>query len=60
MGPAKGLMCSIYPRYRKHNKTWKKSEKDGCIPLTKDLIESIEINVTLQNSGKDKLTPVFE
>lgn len=46
--------------YRKHNKTWKKIEKDGRIPLTKDLIESIEINVTLQNSGKDKLTPVFE
>lgn len=46
--------------YREDNKTWKKIEKDGRIPLTKDLIDSIDINVTLQNSGKDKLTPVFE
>jgi len=46
--------------YRNNNKVWKKIEKNGQIPLTKDMIDSIEIKINLQNSGKNKLTPVFE
>ncbi|MGM9954968.1 MAG: Ger(x)C family spore germination protein [Peribacillus sp.] len=46
--------------YRKDIKKWKEIQKDGEIPLEDDTIKSIKIEVNLQNTGKDKLTPIFE
>ncbi|MGE7602054.1 Ger(x)C family spore germination protein [Peribacillus sp. NPDC097675] len=46
--------------YRKDIKKWKEIQKNGEIPLEDDTIKSIQIEVKLQNTGKDKLTPIFE
>ena len=46
--------------YRKDIKKWKEIQKNGEIPLEDDTIKSIKIEVKLQNTGKDKLTPIFE
>ena len=45
--------------YRQNNKTWKKIEHDGLIPLEEDTIESIDIDVQLQNAGKHLLLPIL-
>ena len=46
--------------YRKDNKAWKKVQKNGLIPLEKDTIKSITINITLQNTGKNNIAPLFK
>ena len=46
--------------YRKDIKKWKEIQKNGDIPLKDDTIKSIKIEVELQDTGKDKLTPIFE
>ncbi|MFJ7745742.1 Ger(x)C family spore germination protein [Peribacillus sp. NPDC097295] len=46
--------------YRKDIKKWKEIQKNGDIPLEDDTIKSIKIEVQFQDTGKDKLTPIFE
>ena len=46
--------------YRKDIKKWKEIQKNGEIPLEDDTIKSIKIEVKLQNTGKQKLSPIFE
>ncbi|MGG4267297.1 Ger(x)C family spore germination protein [Peribacillus simplex] len=46
--------------YRADIKKWKKIETGGRIPLDEDSIKSIEIEVLLQDTGKQTLTPIFE
>jgi Ger(x)C family germination protein len=45
--------------YRQNNQAWKKVEKDGLIPLEKDTIKSIDINVHLQNTGRNSQDAIF-
>lgn len=45
--------------YRDDNKTWKKVQKNGVIPLEEDTIKSLSVNVQLKNSGKMELSPIF-
>lgn len=45
--------------YRQNNPAWKKVEKDGLIPLEKDTIKSIDINVRLQNTGRNNQDSIF-
>ncbi|WP_349728963.1 Ger(x)C family spore germination protein [Peribacillus frigoritolerans] len=46
--------------YREDIKTWKKIETGGRIPLDEDSIKSIKIEVILQDTGKQTLTPIFD
>lgn len=46
--------------YRKNNKEWKRIEKEGQIPLKKDTINSIIIDVQLQNTGRNNIHPLFQ
>ncbi|MGE7183255.1 Ger(x)C family spore germination protein [Peribacillus sp. NPDC006672] len=46
--------------YREDIKKWKKIETGGRIPLDEDSIKSIKIEVLLQDTGKQTLTPIFE
>ncbi len=46
--------------YRKDNKTWKKIEKNGRIPLEENTIKSITIDARLQNTGRNNSDPLFE
>ncbi|MFB7641092.1 Ger(x)C family spore germination protein [Peribacillus butanolivorans] len=46
--------------YREDIKTWKRVETGGRIPLDEDSIKSIKIEVNLQDTGKQTLTPIFE
>lgn len=46
--------------YRKHFKAWKSVEKDGKIPLSKDSIREIEINVEKVGSGRKKFIDTVE
>ena len=46
--------------YRKDNKTWKKIEKNGRIPLEENTINSITIDAKLQNTGRNNSDPLFE
>jgi len=45
--------------YRDDNKTWKKVQKNGLVPLEEDTIKSLSINVQLKNSGKMELSPII-
>ncbi|MFB5282485.1 Ger(x)C family spore germination protein [Peribacillus sp. Hz7] len=45
--------------YRDDNKTWKKVQKNGLVPLEEDTIKSLSINVQLKNSGKMELGPII-
>ena len=45
--------------YRYDNHAWKKVEKDGLIPLEKDTIHSIDIDVRLQNTGRNNTDVIF-
>lgn len=46
--------------YRKNNKQWKKVEKKGKIPLKEDTLKSVIVDVNLQNTGRNKLNPLFD
>ncbi|MCO0597491.1 Ger(x)C family spore germination protein [Peribacillus butanolivorans] len=46
--------------YRKDNKAWKKVEIKGRIPLEEDTLRSIQIDVEIQDTGKQRLTPIFD
>lgn len=46
--------------YRKDNKAWKKIQKGGRIPLEKDTIKSVKIDIKLQNTGRNNIQPLFE
>lgn len=46
--------------YREDIKTWRKIETGGRIPLDEDSIKSIKIEVILQDTGKQTLTPIFD
>jgi spore germination protein KC len=46
--------------YRNENDTWKRIENEGMIPLEDDTLRSIRIEVELQDTGKQKLSPIFE
>ncbi|MFE0507393.1 Ger(x)C family spore germination protein [Peribacillus butanolivorans] len=46
--------------YRKDNKSWKKVEIKGRIPLEEDTLRSIKIDVEIQDTGKQRLTPIFD
>ncbi|MED3689052.1 Ger(x)C family spore germination protein [Peribacillus butanolivorans] len=46
--------------YRKDNKAWKKIEIKGGIPLEEDTLRSIQIDVEIQDTGKHRLTPIFD
>lgn len=46
--------------YRKDIKAWKKVETNGRIPLKEDTLRSIQIDVQIQDTGKHRLTPIFE
>lgn len=46
--------------YRDNNAIWNKIEKNGKIPLDNDSLKSIEVQIRLQHSGKQKLIPIFE
>lgn len=46
--------------YRNDHRAWKKVEKDGLIPLEKDTIHSIDIDVRLQNTGRNNESVIFE
>ncbi|GGJ66298.1 Ger(x)C family germination protein [Anoxybacillus voinovskiensis] len=41
--------------YRKDPKVWKKIAKNGRIPLTKDMLDKIQIDLSIDTSGKLKL-----
>ncbi|MEJ9229403.1 Ger(x)C family spore germination protein [Peribacillus butanolivorans] len=46
--------------YRMDNKAWKKVEIKGRIPLEEDTLRSIQIDVEIQDTGKQRLTPIFD
>ncbi|MFJ8267567.1 Ger(x)C family spore germination protein [Peribacillus asahii] len=46
--------------YRDNNKAWKRIQKDGKIPLEEDTIKSLSLDIKFKNSGKIKLTPLFD
>ncbi|MFD4815601.1 Ger(x)C family spore germination protein [Peribacillus butanolivorans] len=46
--------------YRMDNKAWKKIELKGRIPLEEDTLRSIQIDVEIQDTGKQRLTPIFD
>ncbi|MFS0888920.1 Ger(x)C family spore germination protein [Peribacillus frigoritolerans] len=46
--------------YRNENDTWKRIENEGMIPLEDDTLRSIWVEVELQDTGKQKLSPIFE
>ncbi|MFJ8069104.1 Ger(x)C family spore germination C-terminal domain-containing protein [Peribacillus sp. NPDC096447] len=46
--------------YRKDIETWKRIEREGMIPLEDDTLRSIWVEVELQDTGKQKLSPIFE
>ncbi|KON68182.1 hypothetical protein AKG34_04695 [Peribacillus butanolivorans] len=46
--------------YRMDNKAWKKIEIKGRIPLEEDTLRSIQIDVEIQDTGKQRLTPIFD
>ncbi|MFP3509062.1 Ger(x)C family spore germination protein [Peribacillus sp. SIMBA_075] len=46
--------------YREDIKAWKKVETNGRIPLEEDTLRSIQIDVQIQDTGKHRLTPIFE
>lgn len=46
--------------YRKNNAAWKKVERDGLVPLEKDTIKSIDINVLLQTTGRNDIDVIFD
>lgn len=46
--------------YRKNNKEWKRIAKEGKIPLEKNTINSIIIDVQLQNTGRNNIHPLFQ
>lgn len=46
--------------YRHNNKVWKKIEKNGQIPLEKDTLKNINVQVKLISTGKQTLPPVFD
>ena len=55
----------MYLNYLKHfivrnNKQWKKIEKKGKIPLEKDTIKSIIVDVRLQNTGRNNIDSLFQ
>ncbi|MBB6446088.1 Ger(x)C family spore germination protein [Bacillus benzoevorans] len=45
--------------YRQKNQAWKKVEKNGLIPLEKGTIKSLDINVRLQTTGRNKQETMF-
>ncbi|USK71225.1 Ger(x)C family spore germination protein [Peribacillus asahii] len=46
--------------YRDNNKAWKRIQKNGEIPLEEDTIKSLSLDIKFKNSGKVKLTPLFD
>ena len=46
--------------YRKDNKTWKKIQKNGRIPLEEDTIKSISIHIQLKSTGRNNINPIFQ
>ncbi|MGE7904045.1 Ger(x)C family spore germination protein [Peribacillus sp. NPDC094092] len=46
--------------YRHDSEAWKRMESEGMIPLDDDSLRSIWIEVELQDTGKQKLSPIFE
>ena len=45
--------------YRKDNKTWKKIQKNGRIPLEEDTIKSISIHIQLTKYWKEQYQSTF-
>jgi spore germination protein KC len=46
-----------YKLYQQNPQLWKKLNTDGQIPLTEDLLNEVNVKVSIQNSGKNKLKP---
>ncbi|WP_368505410.1 Ger(x)C family spore germination protein [Alkalihalophilus sp. As8PL] len=46
-----------YKLYQHDPQLWKKLNTDGQIPLTEDLLNEVNVKVSIQNAGKNKLKP---
>lgn len=45
--------------YKKDVKQWKRVQKNGRVPLEKDTLKSVIVDVKLQNTGRNRMTPLF-